>query len=98
MPPGQACFTAAPVTLDERARKALAQVRTQATALRFAVERHCGAHRARLSVYYTGAGYHGAPRSKEFRLGLAYAEETAPLEALKAALEAEERARAGAAS
>lgn len=94
MRPAQACFTAAPVTLDERARRALEAVRRQATGLRFAVERHCGAHRARLSVYYSGAGHLGAPRSKEFRLGLAYAEDTADLEALRAALEAEERARA----
>ncbi|MBI5067913.1 MAG: hypothetical protein HZB56_06710 [Deltaproteobacteria bacterium] len=84
--------------LDERARKALEEVRKVATALRFAVERSCGAERARLSVYYQGAGYHGAPKSKEFRLGLAYAEELQPLQELKAALEAEERARAGCAS
>jgi len=94
MRPAEACFTAAPVTLDERAQKALEAVRQQATGLRFAVERHCGAHRARLSVYYSGAGYQGAPGSKEFRLGLAYAEDAADLEALCAVLEAEERARA----
>jgi len=85
----------APVTLDERARQALEAVRVRATDLRFAVERHCGAHRARLSVYYQGAGYPGAPGSSEFRLGLAYAEDPAPLEALRAALEAEEQARTG---
>lgn len=83
----------APVILDERARKALEAVRARASGLRFAVERHCGAHRARLSVYYQGAGYQGAPGSREFRLGLAYAEDAAALEGLRAALEAEERAR-----
>jgi len=79
--------------LDERARKALAAVRAQASALRFAVERPCGAERARLSVYYRGAGYRGAPGSDEFRLGLAYAEDERELEVLREALEAEERGR-----
>jgi hypothetical protein len=82
------------MTLDDRARAALAAVRGQASSLRYAVERHCGARRARLSVYYRGAGYHGAPGSDEFRLGLAYDEDDAVLESLRAELEAEERQRA----
>jgi hypothetical protein len=85
------------VKLDDRARAALEAVRRQAARLRFAVERPCGAERARLSVYYAGAGYRGAAGSEEFRLGLAYSADPAPLEALRDALEAEERARAGAA-
>jgi len=88
----------AAMTLDDRARAALAAVRGQATSLRYAVERPCGARRARLSVYYAGAGYHGAPGSDEFRLGLAYAEDDAPLEALRAELEAEEQRRAATAA
>jgi hypothetical protein len=82
------------VTLDDRARRALEAVRQVASGLRFAVERHCGARRARLSVYYRGAGYTGAPGSDEFRLGLAYSEDASALEALRAELESEERARA----
>jgi hypothetical protein len=85
------------VTLDDRARRALEEVRRQATGLRYAVERHCGAKRARLSVYYRGAGYRGAPGSDEFRLGLAYSEDASGLEALRAALESEEQARVPAA-
>jgi hypothetical protein len=81
------------VTLDDRARAALAAVRQKATSLRFAVERSCGARRARLSVYYRGAGYHGSPNSDEFRLGLLYGEDDAALESLRAELEAEERRR-----
>jgi len=90
--------TAAPATLDERARKALAAVRAQVGgkgALRFTVERHCGANRARLSVHYRGAGYAGAPGSEEFRLGLAYSEDAEALEALRRSLEAEEQGREG---
>jgi len=82
------------VTLDEKARAALEAVREKATTLRFAVEHHCGARRARLSVYYRGHGYRGTARSDEFRLGLAYSEDAAGLRALLAELEAEERARA----
>ena len=85
--------SSAAVTLDDRARAALAAVREKATGLRYAVEHHCGAKRGRLSVYYRGAGYHGAPGSDEFRLGLAYSEDDAALERLRAALEAEERDR-----
>ncbi len=84
------------MTLDERARSALEAIRLQATGLRYAVERPCGATRARLSIYYR-AGYSGAPGSDEFRLGLAYAEDEVPLEALREELEAEERARLAAA-
>jgi hypothetical protein len=84
------------VTLDDRARAALEAVRRQATALRYAVEHHCGARRARLSVYYRGQGYRGSARSDEFRLGLAYSEDAEALRALMAELEAEERVRAGA--
>jgi hypothetical protein len=84
------------VTLDGKARQALEAIRRQATGLRYAVERHCGAKRARLSVYYR-AGYAGAPGTDEFRLGLAYSEHLPELEVLKAALESEERARAPAA-
>ena len=79
--------------LGERARTALEAIRRKAAGLRYAVERPCGATRARLSVYYR-AGIPGAPGSDEFRLGLAYAEDQASLEALCAALESEERARA----
>lgn len=89
---------ATPATLDERALKALAAVRAQVEGkggLRFAVERHCGANRARLSVYYRGAGYTGAPGSQEFRLGLAYSEDAEALEDLRRSLEAEERIREG---
>ena len=89
---------AAPATLDERARKALAAVRAQVEGkggLRFEVERHCGANRARLSVYYRGAGYTGAPGSEEFRLGLAYSEDAGALELLRRSLEAEEPVREG---
>lgn len=85
------------MTLDDRARRALEEVRRQATGLRYAVERHCGAKRARLSVYYRGTGYQGAPGSDEFRLGLAYSEDASGLEVLRAALESEERARVPAA-
>jgi len=84
------------VTLDDRARRALEEVRRRASGLRYAVERHCGASRARLSVYYRGAGYRGAPGSDGFRLGLAYSEDAAALEALRAELESEERSRAAA--
>jgi hypothetical protein len=84
------------VELDERARRALEAIRRQATGLRYAVERPCGAKRARLSVHYC-AGYAGAPGSDEFRLGLAYDEDESVLEALRAELESEERARAAAA-
>jgi hypothetical protein len=85
------------VTLDDRARAALLAVRSQATGLRYVVEQPCGAPKARLSVYYRGAGYAGAPGSDEFRLGLAHGEDGAALEGLRAELEAEERARAAAA-
>jgi hypothetical protein len=83
------------VNLDDRARAALEAVRRQAASLRFAVERPCGASRSRLSVYYAGAGYRGGAGSEEFRLGLAYSADAAALEALRDALEAEERSRAG---
>lgn len=81
------------MTLDEKARAALEAVRRKATTLRFAVEHHCGASRARLSVYYTGHGYRGSASSDEFRLGLLYSEDAKGLRALQAELEAEERAR-----
>jgi len=80
------------VTLDDKARAALETVRRRSTARRFAVEHVCGSRRHRLSVYYQGAGYRGAPGSEEFRLGLAYSEDAAGLRALLARLEAEERA------
>jgi hypothetical protein len=96
--PAPAVVHSAAVTLDDRARAALAAVRRQARSLRFAVERPCGARRARLSVYYRGAGYQGAPGSEEFRLGLLYHEDEAALEAVRAELEAEERARPAAAA
>lgn len=81
------------VTLDPRARRALEEVRRRASSLRYAVERPCGAARARLSVYYLGAGHRGAAGSDEFRLGLAYSEDEAGLESLRAELESEERTR-----
>lgn len=81
------------MTLDERSRQALAAIRKQATSLRFEVEHICGQSRARLSVYYRGAGYTGAAGSDEFRLGLAYSEDAAALERLR-----DELVRAGAAA
>jgi hypothetical protein len=80
------------VILPHQARAALAAVRQKASSLRYAVEPICGTSNHRLSVYYRGAGYTGAPGSDEFRLGLAYSESAPSLEALRAELETEERA------
>jgi len=82
------------VPLDERARAALEAIRGKATGLRFAVEPICGSPRSRLSVYCRGEGHVGSPGSDEFRLGLRYGEDLGALEALRAELEAEEKARA----
>lgn len=84
--------TVGAVTLPHQARAALAAVRQKASSLRYAVEPICGTTNHRLSVYYRGAGYTGAPGSDEFRLGLAYSESAPSLEALRAELEAEEQA------